>query len=57
MPLTRKGRKTLEAMKRHYGADKGEEVFYKSINAGRLHGMEMRRRRKEHRKEMEKHHG
>ena len=44
MPLTKKGQKTLNNMKRFYsekgGLNKGEQVFYASINKGRLKGME-----------------
>lgn len=40
MPLTRKGRKVLARMKKHYGPEKGERVFYASINAGKLKGVE-----------------
>jgi hypothetical protein len=50
MPLNRKGRTILTAMKEKYGPKKGEEVFYKSLNAGRIKGVEMRRRRRRKRK-------
>ncbi len=39
MPLTPKGQKTLAAMKKEYGPKKGEEVFYASINKGKLKRM------------------
>jgi hypothetical protein len=32
VPLTDSGRKVLASMKKQYGAEKGEEVFYASIN-------------------------
>jgi hypothetical protein len=32
MPLTKSGKKTLEAMIKEYGAKKGKQVFYASIN-------------------------
>jgi hypothetical protein len=35
MPLTKSGKKALASMKRHYGAKKGKEVFYASINKGK----------------------
>lgn len=35
MPLTPDGRKVLGAMKQQYGVDKGKQVFYASINAGK----------------------
>ncbi len=41
MPLTKKGKKVLAAMRKSYGA-RAEEVFYRSINAGRLKGAEKR---------------
>lgn len=39
MPLTKKGSKVLSAMKKQYGAKKGERVFYASENAGRIKGV------------------
>lgn len=39
MPLTRKGRKVLSAMKRQYGEKKGKKVFYASANKGRIRGV------------------
>lgn len=44
MPLTTKGRKVMRAMKRTYGAKKGKRVFYASRNAGRIKGVDRRRR-------------
>lgn len=41
MPLTAKGEEILAAMKRQYGDKKGEQVFYASINAGKITGAEM----------------
>lgn len=38
MPLTKKGRKIKSAMQEHYGAEKGEQVFYASQNAGKISG-------------------
>lgn len=35
MPLTKTGAKVKTAMTRQYGAEKGERVFYASINKGR----------------------
>jgi hypothetical protein len=32
MPLTSRGRKVLASMRRQYGSEKGERVFYASIN-------------------------
>lgn len=44
MPLTSKGKKILNAMKKDYGAKKGERVFYASVNAGKIRGAEVRGR-------------
>lgn len=46
MPLTRKGRKIMGAMKRRYGAEKGERVFYASANAGRISGVHAGQKRR-----------
>lgn len=40
MPLTAKGKKIKKAMTKHYGAKKGKEVFYASINEGKITGAE-----------------
>jgi len=32
VPLTKSGKKVIKKMRKTYGADKGEEVFYASIN-------------------------
>lgn len=39
MPLTAKGKKVLANMVRRYGAEKGKQVFYASINKGKLTGV------------------
>lgn len=46
MPLTRKGAKIKRAMKKTYGAKKGESVFYASINKGTVKGAEKKRKRR-----------
>jgi len=46
MPLTAKGRKILSAMKKKYGVKKGEEVFYASVNARSITGVEGKRKSK-----------
>ena len=43
MPLTSKGAKIKRAMQSEYGAEKGESVFYASINKGKITGAEKRR--------------
>ena len=45
MPLTSKGRKIKRAMKREYGAKKGEQVFHASRNKGTITGVDARHRR------------
>jgi hypothetical protein len=40
MPLTEKGQKILSSMKKQYGPEKGEQVFYASKNAGKLTGVD-----------------
>jgi len=40
MPLTKKGAKIEHAMSSEYGSKKGKRIFYASINAGKLHGVE-----------------
>lgn len=47
MPLTEKGKKVLAQYRKQYGK-RAEEVFYRSINAGKLHGMERRKKKKKH---------
>ena len=39
MPLTAKGRKILAEMKKEYGDERGEAVFYASANAGTIKGV------------------
>jgi hypothetical protein len=40
MPLTAKGEEIKAAMQEQYGAEKGEEVFYASKNAGTISGVD-----------------
>jgi hypothetical protein len=46
MPLTPKGRKIERAMDKEYGAKKGKQVFYASKNAGKIKGVEKKRKGK-----------
>lgn len=39
MPLTEKGKEVLANMIKEYGTEKGHEVFYASINSGKLTGV------------------
>lgn len=40
MPLTDKGLKILSNMTKEYGEKKGKQVFYASINKGKIKGAE-----------------
>ena len=40
MPLTKKGKKVMDAMIKKYGKKKGTKVFYASHNKGRIKGVE-----------------
>lgn len=40
MPLTEKGEKIKGAMKKQYGPEKGEKVFYASKNKGKITGVD-----------------
>jgi hypothetical protein len=47
MPLTPKGNKILKQMLKHYGSKKkAEQVFYASINEGKIKGAEKTKKRK-----------
>ena len=39
MPLTAKGSEIMANMQKHYGKEKGEQVFYASANAGKITGV------------------
>ena len=43
VPLPDKGQKIMSAMKKQYGADKGESVFYASRNKGAITDVEGRK--------------
>jgi len=40
MPLTTKGKKIMKSMKKQYGKNEGEKVFYASRNKGTIKGVE-----------------
>ena len=40
MPLTSKGKKILRSMRKQYGPEKAEKVFYASKNAGKISGVD-----------------
>ena len=46
MPLTTKGKKILRNMRKQYGAKKGKQVFYASINKGTIKGAHKTRKSK-----------
>lgn len=50
MPLTKKGAKIKAKMKKFYGKDKGESVFYASENKGTITGVAEEPKRKPHHK-------
>lgn len=43
MPKTKKGKKIESAMKKEYGAKKGERVFYASRNKGTITGVDRKK--------------
>lgn len=45
MPLTPKGQKVKTQMVKHYGKEKGEQVFYASENKGTIKGVAKRRKK------------
>ena len=45
MPLTKKGKKIMSAMKREYGSEKGKQVFYASKNKGRISSVDKKRKK------------
>jgi len=45
MPLTAKGSKVLKAMRKSYGDKKGTQVFWASVNKGKVKGVEGKRRK------------
>ena len=46
MPLTEKGKKIKKAMEKQYGKKKGEQVFYASVNEGKITGVEKKEMKK-----------
>lgn len=46
MPLTEKGKTILTRMRKTYGSKKGEEVFYRSVRAGKIKGAEKKHKKK-----------
>ena len=48
MPLTKKGKTIKTAMKKQYGAKKGEQVFYASQQKGTITGTDVKNYVKRH---------
>lgn len=46
MPLTKKGSKIMRSMRKQYGSEKGERVFYASANKGTIKGVHKGRKGK-----------
>ena len=46
MPLTEKGQKIKAEMKKTYGSEKGEQVFYASQNKGTITGTHKAKKKK-----------
>lgn len=44
MPITKKGQKIKKALKKEYGAKKGEQVFYALENKGKIKGVTKKKR-------------
>lgn len=44
MPLTKKGARIKKNMIKTYGKEKGEDVFYKSQNKGKIKGTHRKRK-------------
>lgn len=40
MPLTKKGKKMMSAMKKEYGKKKGMSIFYATVKKRKMKGME-----------------
>ena len=45
MPLTKKGKKIMKAMKKTYGKKKGESVFYATTKKKKIKGVERKKKK------------
>jgi hypothetical protein len=43
VPLTKKGKKMMSAMKKQYGAKKAKPIFYATVRKKKLKGMEKKK--------------
>jgi len=46
MPLNKKGKKIMAAMKEQYGSKTGQKVFYATKNKGKIKNVEKKKRSK-----------
>ena len=46
MPITKKGKKIMSAMKKTYGKKKGKTIFYASANKGTIKGVHKGKKKK-----------
>ena len=45
MPLNEKGKKIMKSMRKQYGKNRGETIFYASKNKGTIKGVEKKKTR------------
>jgi hypothetical protein len=50
MPLTKKGKKIKRKMKKTYGKEKAERVFYASKNKGKIKGVDKAKKKRKKRR-------
>jgi len=46
MPLNEKGLRIRQAMEQYYGPKKGDDVFYASVNKGKVKNVEQKKKKK-----------
>lgn len=46
MPLNKKGKEIMSKMRETYGPRQGEQIFYASLNKGRIQGVEGKTKKK-----------
>ena len=44
MPLNEKGQKIMKSMKKQYGSKRGEQIFYASLNKGKIKRVKKKKR-------------
>jgi hypothetical protein len=50
MPMTKKGKKIMESMKKEYGMKKGEKVFYATRSKGTIKGVDKGKKKNKNKK-------